>query len=231
MKNLKVEWLEASTLFYFYKTMLRGIIYKYTNIHNNKVYIGQTTNEYKRRERWHCPNSEYAGAYINRARAKYGIASFIYEVLEEIFETSKEKLRDKLDFLEEKYIKLYNSKNEDYGYNLTDGGRYGNGQVITEETRRNMSKAQKGLKKPMSERGKKNISAAHKGPRPWTWKKVCQYDKNTGELIKIWNSMTEAVASFGEKHVGNLAATIRGKHRRKYYKGYKWAYYETTVNS
>lgn len=39
---------------------MRGIVYKYTNIHNEKVYIGQTINEPKRREKWFNLNAPYA---------------------------------------------------------------------------------------------------------------------------------------------------------------------------
>ena len=59
---------------------MRGIIYKYTNKVNGKVYIGQTINESKRREKWRNLKAPYAGDYINRARAKYGIDAFSYEL-------------------------------------------------------------------------------------------------------------------------------------------------------
>lgn len=207
--------------------MYRGLIYKYTNIINGKVYIGQTTNEFKRRQKWHSLNSPYAGNHINNARAKYSIASFVYEVLEEVIRDSKHSLAEELNSLERKYIAIYNSKNPKYGYNLSDGGLNGTGQVITDETRKRMSAAQKGIKKPMSDIGRRNISLSHRSPRPWACKKVCQYDKDTGELIKVWNSLKEAANFFGDKSVGNLVSTIAGKYRRKYYKGFKWKYYES----
>lgn len=56
---------------------MRGIVYKYTNIHNEKVYIGQTINEPKRREKWFNLNAPYAGNYINRARRIFQIRSSI----------------------------------------------------------------------------------------------------------------------------------------------------------
>ena len=205
---------------------MRGIIYKYTNKYNNKVYIGQTINEERRREKWKCLGAPYAGDYINRARKKYGIEAFLYEVLTEVISDNKEVLRQTLNNLEQYYIALYNSKDENFGYNLSDGGKAGVGQVITKETRRKMSLAQKGKKKSMSEQGKKNISLSHKGPRPWTHKKVCQIDKNTNQVIKVWESVTEAIHSFGDKTCGNLIAAIKNKYRHKYYRGYKWQYYE-----
>lgn len=204
---------------------MRGIIYKYTNKVNGKVYIGQTINESKRREKWRNLKAPYAGDYINRARAKYGIDAFSYELLVEILNDDEIVLKDTLNLLEKKYISLYHSKDSRFGYNLTDGGESGNGQVVSQETRDKISKAHKGLKKKMSEQGKKNISLSHKGPRPWAWKKVAQYDKDTGELLKVWNSLSEVTNYFGDKSNSNLIFAIQGKYRHKYYHGYKWKYY------
>lgn len=204
---------------------MRGVIYKYTNIHNGKVYIGQTVNEPKRREKWRNLKTPYAGNYINRARMKYGLESFEYEILVEVTNEDEDILRETLNSLEEKYITLYQSKNPNFGYNLTDGGESGNGQIVSKETRDKIGKAHKGLKKKMSEQGKRNISLAHKSARPWAWKKVAQYDKDTGELIKIWNSLSEVTSYFGDKSNSNLIYAIQGKYRHKYYRGYKWKYY------
>ena len=206
---------------------MRGVIYKYTNIYNGKVYIGQTVNEYKRREKWRNLKTPYAGSYINRARMKYGLESFEYEVLAEVTNRDEDILRETLNSLEKKYIALYQSKNPNFGYNLTDGGESGNGQIVSKETKDKISKAHKGLKKKMSEQGKRNISLAHKSVRPWAWKKVAQYDKDTGELIKIWNSLSEVTSHFGDKSNSNLVYAIQGKYRHKCYRGYKWKYYGT----
>lgn len=204
---------------------MRGIIYKYTNIHDGKVYIGQTINESKRREKWKNLKAPYAGDYINRARAKYGLESFKYEVIAEVINDDEDILRETLDSLEGKYISLYRSKNSKFGYNLTDGGCSGKGQIVSFETRAKISKANKGLKKKMSEQGRKNISASHKSLRPWTWKRVAQYNKDTGELIKIWDSLTSVIKHFGDKSCSNLIYAIQGKYRHKTYRGYKWKYY------
>mgnify|MGYP002508894209 CR=1 FL=1 len=64
---------------------MKGIIYKYTSP-SGKVYIGQTTNEKKRKRVFLNENNEdYAGLKINNARKKYGPKSFKYEVLEKRF--------------------------------------------------------------------------------------------------------------------------------------------------
>lgn len=204
---------------------MRGVIYKYTNLINGKVYIGQTLNEKKRREKWNNLSAPYAGIYINRARAKYGLSSFSYETITEVLENDEDILRSLLNTLEAKYISLYNSTDERFGYNLSSGGGQGRHQIVTEEARANMSKAQKGLKKKMSDIGRKNISMAHRTPRPWTWKKVAQYDKDTGKLIKVWNSISEVINYFGGKGRSSLICAIQRKYRHKYFKGYIWKYY------
>lgn len=206
---------------------MRGVIYKYTNKVNGKVYIGQTINENKRREKWKNLKAPYAGNYINRARAKYGTESFNYEIISEVLNEDEDILRETLNSLEEKYISLYHSKDPRFGYNLADGGGAGKGQIVSSETRNKISKAHKGLKKKMSKQGKKNISLSHKTPRPWAWKKVAQYDKNTGKLLKVWNSLSEVTNHFGDKSNSNLIYAIQGKYRHKYYHGYKWEYYGT----
>lgn len=63
-------------------SMVRGIIYRYLSP-SGKSYIGQTTNEKLRRRSWMSDKYHYAGAKIDRARAKYGSSSFLYEVLSE----------------------------------------------------------------------------------------------------------------------------------------------------
>jgi group I intron endonuclease len=89
-----------------------GIIYKSTNTIDGKIYIGLTTNSLKNRIRQH----RYGKAYFSRAINKYGENQFKWEVIES--EIPYDKLRDR----EKYYIRLFNSNDSKYGYNLTDGG-------------------------------------------------------------------------------------------------------------
>lgn len=106
---------------------MKGYIYKWSNKINNKVYIGQTTNkkrrynEFKNKNGYYTSNSPNNLSKIDRARIKYGIDNFEYEVLEEFELEDKEKLLDKLNELEEYYITYYDSVKN--GYNTTRGGR------------------------------------------------------------------------------------------------------------
>lgn len=56
--------------------------------------------------------------------------------------------------------------------------------------------------------------------------KVVQLDKDTNELIKIWNSAKEAEREGGFDN-GNINRCCRGKY--KTHKGYKWMYYEDYI--
>ena len=59
---------------------LTGIIYKITNIINNKVYIGQTVNTIKQRWNKHCHSNGCRSLY--NAILKYGKENFNIEIIE-----------------------------------------------------------------------------------------------------------------------------------------------------
>lgn len=132
--------------------MLTGIIYKYTSP-IGKVYIGQTTEERRRRRTFMNINKPYGGDKIDRARAKYGPAKFIYEVLERLSFSDPSEARDKLDELEEFYIRYYDSYKK--GYNMTYGGFTTRGFRFSDEQKAALSKQRTGRKlRPRSEEEK-----------------------------------------------------------------------------
>ena len=93
-----------------------GVIYKITNKINGKVYIGQTIEGFDRRYRKNF--SKLHDGYLKNAINKYGIENFeISKILDVAF--SKEEL----DIKEKSWIKIFNSSNKKYGYNLTEGGQ------------------------------------------------------------------------------------------------------------
>ena len=102
-------------------------IYKIVNLINNKVYVGQSKNIF---ERWKThirvstKDLETCGPTVKKdanlpihlAIRKYGVNNFSFIILElcdDILLDEKEKY----------YIRIYNSNNKDYGYNLTTGGK------------------------------------------------------------------------------------------------------------
>ena len=94
---------------------MRGIIYKY-ECPNKKVYIGQTTNETSRMEKFYA-KGKYSGVKIDKARAEINPANFKYEVLFEIISDDKLLVQTTLSEKELYYINIYDSI--DNGYNST----------------------------------------------------------------------------------------------------------------
>lgn len=87
------------------------IIYKITNLINNKIYIGRDKNN----------NTKYFGSgfLIKKAIKKYGKCNFKKEILE--FCNNEKELNEKEIY----WIKKLKSQNPKIGYNLCDGGHDG----------------------------------------------------------------------------------------------------------
>lgn len=95
-----------------------GGIYKFTNIYNGKIYIGQTTN-FKRRQLQHLhnhknPNDSGFNTKFYRALRKYGFDNFKFEIVEEIA-----YCEEILEHREVYWIDFY--KSYENGYNSTRG--------------------------------------------------------------------------------------------------------------
>ena len=136
--------------------MKNNTVYKLTNIKNNKVYIGSTTNLNGRLAFHKTNNNKSCGSNIGNAIHEFGWSSFKVDILE-MCETKEE-----LKFLERKYIAEYNSNDSLFGYNRNKGG--GGVEVGTprsEAHRQHMSEAAKG--KPKSEEHKRKMSEARIG--------------------------------------------------------------------
>jgi group I intron endonuclease len=88
------------------------IIYKATNILNNKLYVGKTKYTLEKRKYFHLKNK--SKSKFHKAMDKYGIENFIWEIICQC--STLDELNDK----EKYYIKFYDSIEK--GYNLTKGG-------------------------------------------------------------------------------------------------------------
>jgi group I intron endonuclease len=116
------------------------IIYKVTNLVNNKVYIGKTVYSLEHRKKQHISDAK-ANRYnmlLHRAIMKYGEDNFCWEILDKVM------FSDLLMDLEKFYIKKYKSRFPN-GYNLTDGGEGITGHKHSKETRKKMSESHKGI--------------------------------------------------------------------------------------
>lgn len=116
-------------------------IYSITNLTNNKKLIGQSINIYMR---WNSHKSMlnkniHYNPHLQNAWNKYKQENFKFAIILLCPE-------QELDSLEIKFIEEYKTKNEEFGYNLIDGG---NRAKRSEETRQKLSLSKMGNKNPM----------------------------------------------------------------------------------
>ena len=146
--------------------MENGKIYKYTNLINGKIYIGQTKQTLEQRDYKHQTQLN-DNTYFHRAIKKHGYENFDFEILYEY--KSEINVINVLNVVEMAYIKYYDSKNHEIGYNMNDGGGGSLNPIIvkrkplSEETRRKISETLKSKHYEYTEEYKKNLSERMKG--------------------------------------------------------------------
>lgn len=127
-------------------------VYKHT-FPNGKVYIGITFRDVKKR--WGNGNNYKNNRYIDNAIKKYGWDNIKHEVLFDGL--SKEDAEKK----EIELIQHYKSNNQEYGYNITNGGKHIG--MFSLQTKEKMRQAQLGKK--MSNETKNKIRVAEQGKK------------------------------------------------------------------
>jgi group I intron endonuclease len=225
-----------------------GVIYKTTNLINNKIYIGKRIFS---REKFFKNKYYGSGKLLKESIKKYGIENFSREVLEEVDN----------DFLDEReiyWIEKYNANNKEIGYNLTKGGNSKYGRKIgtmSDETKKKISSS---VSRYLSENGhpfqnknhkeeaKEKIRRKLKG-RKLSKEQVENFKRSRiglkykkppkeiktkidqrigvhqlsldGTFIKEWNSMMEASNSLNLDRTG-ISRACRGIYKQC--GGYKW---------
>lgn len=109
------------------KKQYYGYIYKIINDINNRVYIGQTIQNYKARWKEHITksNNKKTNMAITRAMNLYGSEHFELIPIETIYSDTKEELIQLLNNKESFYISYYKSLCSENGYNIiSNGGSY-----------------------------------------------------------------------------------------------------------
>ena len=216
-----------------------GCIYKIRNKINDKIYIGQTTQDLGTRWKQHLKKSSNC-VCLKRALNKYGIDNFEYEL---VCTTSDDLLNDK----EIEYIENFNCLSPD-GYNLRLGGNSGKHNEQTKhkirETLKNGYKigrivnSKNRLGKPHSETTKKKISKSLTGNkfskksikkrvisrRINQNRKIVQFDLE-GNKLKEFDSCKEAGEYMGVT-TSSICQCLKGKTKTS--KGFIWKY-ETIV--
>lgn len=204
------------------------IIYKITNLKNNKIYIGLTTLKSAQcRFTKHVSEAKNSteNRYFLNAINKYGKENFKIEEID--FAYTIEELKQK----EINYIKLLRSTDRNIGYNLSEGGDGTPGVLKSKETRDKIR--QKALGRKVSEKTKEYMSNLYKGKKAHpntllniqkhnlnTSKKIEQYDEKLN-LIKTFNSIGELVKSENVDRSGISQYINSNKfENRKMYKGF-----------
>ena len=117
-----------------------NVIYKFTNLTNGKVYIGQTRKQFRERLANHIWQMKNRPSYFHNALAKYGLSNFDIEILEKCDNP------EDLDGLEIYWIDYFNSTDRNKGYNRTKGGnkkptKFNKHPEVTKESREKRSKS------------------------------------------------------------------------------------------
>lgn len=142
------------------------IIYKITNLINNKIYIGKSIKN--------DPNYLGSGLLINRSIEKYGIKNFKKDIIEESISTI-----DELNEKEKYWIKYFNSTDLNIGYNIAYGGD--GGDLIT-----NNPNKEHFLEYCKNRKGEKNGMFGKKH-RPDSIKKMSENKKGQNKGRPTWN--------------------------------------------
>lgn len=176
--------------------VVRYTLYKLT-FPNNKIYIGQTKQKFEKRL-WQHKNhsfnkkSKIYNTLICRAIRKYNWNNIKKEIILYCEE-------NQADYYERELIKLYNSNNKNFGYNLEDGGNLN--KTPSERTRKKQSKANKN--RIVSEITRKKISKIHKGKL---------VSEETKEKISIAKS-GENNPMFGKRHSKKTKQLMKENHK------------------
>lgn len=172
-------------------------VYKHTNLINQKVYIGITSDNPN--SRWKNGRGYKNQPYFWSAITKYGWENFKHEILFD--NLSEEEACQK----EIELISFYNTRDKEFGYNISLGGFSGQAGIKrTEEQKNKFREVQR--------------KARNKSFDEW---KICQFDTN-GKLLNIYDYLSVA-----SEQTGILSQTIRSACKKGYghSKGFIWSYY------
>ena len=118
----------------------KGWIYCIRNKINDKKYIGQTALKRGYKYRWYVHkeqliNNKHYSKNLQYEFNKYGIDNFEFIILDEFTFTNKELLKKVLIDMEKFYIDLWDTMNDDKGYNSTkNSGRGSIKRILCIET-------------------------------------------------------------------------------------------------
>jgi group I intron endonuclease len=221
-----------------------GGIYMWTCTKSGRSYIGRTQNLNRRKKEFLWFGHErYSGNAINRARKKYNKKEYwSYTILERCDE---EKLSEREKFYVEKYETHHNGYNEsdggdgNCGYHPSEEtkrkiGEYGRTHKLNEESRKKLSMSLKGhgftdeTKEKISQTLKKyfetnnNPNYGKRGKECKWARKIGQFDKETGRLLKVWYGTLEIIRENPTYKSSVIVNVCRCRKKSAY--GFIWKY-------
>lgn len=204
-----------------------GYIYKITNDINNKLYIGQTSLSLEQRFSQHLKRAgqESSSSYpLYNAMKKYGREHFQIELIEEVSSNLSQR--------ERYWIKYYNTYYD--GYNATfggDGATKIDYDLVCSLYLKGMTGIEIANKLHITKNSVYKILKARNIPvlsnaettKKKSGKKIGQYDKNTLELIQVYNTVGDASKALNKNHA-HISQCANGKRATAY--GYIWKFIE-----
>ena len=179
-------------------------IYKWENLINGKVYIGQTKNVARRFKPY-----AFSNPHFEHAVNYYGIENFEIALLETHLPL------ETLDAREEYWIEYYDSCNKSKGYNVYPHVNSPRGIKWSAETREKILSAKLAKHRHTTDEGKCKMREAMKAHGKCT--PIVQLDFFTGEVIATYPSISEASRKSGcDKSC--IIKVLQGKNKKT--KGY-----------
>ena len=191
---------------------------------NNKVYIGITSQ--KPQDRWLNGKGYKDINFVGKAIRKYGWENVKHEILYD--NLSQKEAEDK----EIELIAKYKSNNREFGYNIANGGK--SRGMVSEETKKLISKIQKGRKqnpetiqkransnrgKHRSEETKRKISEANKGRKPteYTLQRLKEANLAREFTPEYRQKLSEGIKkSWTEERRKEMSKRVSGKNNHNY---------------
>lgn len=195
-------------------------IYKIKNKINDKVYVGQTIQPISKRWNEHIYNAYTSETKIARAIRKYGIKNFEISIIEECDVSD-------LNVKETYWIKYYDSVNT--GYNIRWGGEQQSfldyDAIITEylltldiyQTAKKFNIKIQTIKRILD-----GAHISYESKPMIDEKPVDMIDINSKQIIKSFNSLTDAANYQEGWNLTTISAAARGRRHAAY--GYYWRY-------